>query len=1057
MRKSDGVVKAALLACELPIRAAKWFVQPASDDAKDAEVADFVSENLFGRMTITWDDFLRQALLMLPFGFMVFEKVFGPVDFQGREMVGWRKFAPRLPGSVLKWETESGNDGITQILPSGKNVSIPIEKLLIFTNQKEGDNWLGMALDLETDIPTPDGWKKMRDLEVGDRVFDEEGKIRYIVAVKNWKDRPSYKIKFSNGDEIIADENHKWNIEQGSRRVKKIVNTKEISKCVKLKNGKSEFNNWAIKLPKPVEYVEQKYLIDPYILGWWLSDGTSRCAEITSKDKETEKLLSGRGYEIKKKKEKRETADTYRLYGLQEQLRILKLLNNKHIPEEYKFGSVEQRLELVRGLMDGDGTVDRFGSCEFSVSSKIIAESFRDILASLGIKSTFNARRADKDDRRKLDIYRVHFTTDLQVFRLKRKIKKQKEITAKGKRIYIDSVEYAGKRDTKCIEVDSPSHIYLCGKTFIPTHNSVLRSAYRPWFFKKHIEKINAIAFERQGLGIPYAELPENYTERDRKRAEKLLKNIRANEQAYMIKPKGWDMGFIDMKAGTLKDPSVTIQRYNREILISVLAQFLDLGSGPYGSRALSADHSSTFHNNLTAIARQIRDVINKYAIKQLVDLNYTVSQYPTLEFSNIGLPRYGDVAKALAQLTQTGVIVPDSELEEHVRQLMEPEPEKPEEKPKDQPKQRDLRPDEDEKEMREMSEFVSWRELTFAEKKVNFRDIQRKMNQAEADLKATLGEILRKSVNELIRKMQIVLETPSSPVRRQKLKAMAVSYKGEYRKAILDTIRRLFEYGKMMSAHEMKKSPPATPAKAIQNMSKQADALTAVMSDGLLKAGKLSLLLGLSQTKSMTEILRKVSRAIKREMSSVLFNVPAIAVNGAINQGRRASFQAYQGDIYALQRSEILDSVTCNYCLSIDSRVFRKSDPFTRNDGMHSNCRGIWVEIMKEEREKPAITGIPASLRESFETINVFKPPRHPIIKKDSPAADFLRQQKLSKFEEESLEALEAEFVRLEEKEKRANEREAELEKKEAEQQRIGRSLDELNRTIKESLDDEK
>jgi len=72
MRKSDGVVKASLLACELPIRAANWYVEPASEDEKDKEVAEFVSQNLFEKMSITWDDFLRQCLLMLPFGFMVF-------------------------------------------------------------------------------------------------------------------------------------------------------------------------------------------------------------------------------------------------------------------------------------------------------------------------------------------------------------------------------------------------------------------------------------------------------------------------------------------------------------------------------------------------------------------------------------------------------------------------------------------------------------------------------------------------------------------------------------------------------------------------------------------------------------------------------------------------------------------------------------------------------------------------------------------------------------------------------------------------------------------------
>jgi len=668
MRKSDGVVKAALLACELPIRAANWYVEPASEDDMDKEVADFVTDCLFNQMTITWNDFLRQTLLMLPFGFMVFEKVFQVVEFDNKEMIGWKKFAPRLPQTILKWTTETGEDGITQQLGSGSNVSIPIEKLLVFTHDKEGDNWVGV---------------------------------------------------------------------------------------------------------------------------------------------------------------------------------------------------------------------------------------------------------------------------------------------------------------------------------------SILRNAYRSWFMKSHIEKINAIAFERQGLGIPYAKLPKNYSSADREEAETLLKNIRANEQAYIIEPEGWEVGFKDMKGNTVRDPDSSIRRYNREILISVLAQFLDLGAGNTGSRALSADHSTTFHNNLTAVASQVKDAINKYAIKQLVDLNFTVKKYPELRFSKIGVIEYEKIAKSLQSLSQIGLIKSDRKLEEYVRELMDlpemPDEEEEEEmdKPKEDPKQDELK-----EEKKEASEFISWRKLTFAENKINFYDIQRKMNDAEKELRKQLKEVLSKSSNDLIRQMQIVLETASSPERRRRLKEMSVKYQGQYKKEIFNSTKDLFEYGKMMAAHEMKKVSPATPANSLQNMSKSADGLTDMMADGLLKAGKLALLLGLQQNRSMTDVLGKVTRAVKKEVRNIAFNVPALSVSGAVNQGRRASFSVYDKDIYALQRSEILDNVTCNYCMSIDGRVFRKRDSFTHTDGIHSNCRGLWVEIMKAEEEKPVISGMPKTLRESFETVNVFKLPRNPIVKKTSPASDFLKSE---------------------------------------------------------------
>ena len=122
--------------------------------------------------------------------------------------------------------------------------------------------------------------------------------------------------------------------------------------------------------------------------------------------------------------------------------------------------------------------------------------------------------------------------------------------------------------------------------------------------------------------------------------------------------------------------------------------------------------------------------------------------------------------------------------------------------------------------------------------------------------------------------------------------------------------------------------------------------------------------------------------------------NASVLNISGAINQGRRSAFATYGNDIYALQRSEILDEVTCNYCMSIDSRIFRKNDSFTKTDSIHSNCRGLWVEILSEETDKPPITGMPQSLRDSFDAVNSFSPPKHPIVKKNMPAAEFLKQQ---------------------------------------------------------------
>lgn len=145
MRRSDGQVKAGLLALTLPIQSAHWDIQPVSGDNIDLEVAAFVRENLFEGMSISWGDFLRQVLLMLPFGFSVFEKVWELSD-----KYRWRKLAPRLPQSIAEWYADE-NGGLTKVVQrtwkDGKYEEIPLsaEKVLVFTHEKEGSNFQGVS------------------------------------------------------------------------------------------------------------------------------------------------------------------------------------------------------------------------------------------------------------------------------------------------------------------------------------------------------------------------------------------------------------------------------------------------------------------------------------------------------------------------------------------------------------------------------------------------------------------------------------------------------------------------------------------------------------------------------------------------------------------------------------------------------------------------------------------------------------------------------------------------------------------------------------------------
>ncbi|MBC7287892.1 MAG: DUF935 family protein, partial [Armatimonadetes bacterium] len=148
MLASDGQVQAVFLVITLPIQSTRWFVEPAADDARSRQVAEFIEYNLFEGMTSPWSIVLHHALLALFYGVSILEKVFEVRD--GR--VYWRKFAPRHPRTISRWENspDGGLAGLRQAGIDGqgryREVFIPIEKLLVFTWREEWENPQGRSI-----------------------------------------------------------------------------------------------------------------------------------------------------------------------------------------------------------------------------------------------------------------------------------------------------------------------------------------------------------------------------------------------------------------------------------------------------------------------------------------------------------------------------------------------------------------------------------------------------------------------------------------------------------------------------------------------------------------------------------------------------------------------------------------------------------------------------------------------------------------------------------------------------------------------------------------------
>lgn len=342
---------------------------------------------------------------------------------------------------------------------------------------------VGKALAIDTPIPTPDGFKTMLEMQIGDKVFDERGEVCNVIGVSEiFYNHDCYKLTFSDGAEIVADAEHLWKVQDHlfSKNIERTLTTEEIVANYKHHCKNKILNRYAIPVAKPLNLPEKKLPIDAYTLGYWIGDGSKSCAKLTlaeGDDEIVEKIKSA-GYGVTIKKGAGKYFLVYVVKDkrcLYRELRLAGLLNNKHIPEIYLRASYEQRLELLKGILDADGSISKEGVCHFTQFSEYLTEEVAELIKSLGFKvSVKHCRRGE---------FTIHFTAydDTPVFGLKRKYLKQ--IKAENGRPSITfrrritNVEKVASVPTKCIAVDSPSHLYLAGKNFIPTHNTQLMLA----------------------------------------------------------------------------------------------------------------------------------------------------------------------------------------------------------------------------------------------------------------------------------------------------------------------------------------------------------------------------------------------------------------------------------------------------------------------------------------------------------------------------------------------------------------------------------------------------
>jgi len=380
-----------------------------------------------------------------------------------------------------------------------------------------GETGAGKALPLDTKIPTPNGFRFMRDIKPGDYVLGRDGQPCLVVAESGIFDDLGWEFTFNDGSKIVSHNNHEWltfdhgeqiALSRGKITFKNggsIKTSEQIAKSIKV--GKR--NNHAIPLNEAIDIPTKELLINPYVLGLWLGDGHSLDARITTGDDEFKDAFIKAGYVHSKTYNNGSIANTYAFKGLRGQLTKLGLVGNKHIPHNYLWSSKAQRLALLQGLMDSDGTSSKDGNLEFYNTNLSLIQSFMTLVYSLGANCRLRSRVGKINGKAHKTIYAVSFTPHFPAFRLKRKLSRQSLNTRLNRFRYIVGVKQIKRVKTKCIEVSSKDHLFLAGEIMCPTHNSMLLNNMAIQMWIQGIDLENPLTMK--GCNVQYFSLEMPY------------------------------------------------------------------------------------------------------------------------------------------------------------------------------------------------------------------------------------------------------------------------------------------------------------------------------------------------------------------------------------------------------------------------------------------------------------------------------------------------------------------------------------------------------------------
>lgn len=392
----------------------------------------------------------------------------------------------KLQGDILNTVCRGGRKGKLYLRSAGSGV--------------------GKALLNNTKIPTTEGWKKVGDIKVGDFLFDRFGKPTKVLRVyPQEKPQQVYKIIFKSGRVAECSGDHLWSYysNKNNKNPNKLITTttREILDNPKgLKAPNSGMYHWSIPIIEPIQYPEKKYSVPPYIMGLILGDGsfryvkTQKTFSFSSTDEELVQAIQEQmGYSDYRKNSDSNYNWTFKsVYENHKNVWVEDILKdypslwqakseNKFIPEDYLFGSPQQRFDLLAGLLDTDGSIDERGRISFTTISPMLRDNLIELCESLGMICTYGIdKRVDKYTTG--ECYNVHIQAKkedkVRMFKLTRKLNiaykylTNNKQTERRDRDSIISIEPTDRyEDMTCFYVDNPEHLFIMNNCIV-THNT---------------------------------------------------------------------------------------------------------------------------------------------------------------------------------------------------------------------------------------------------------------------------------------------------------------------------------------------------------------------------------------------------------------------------------------------------------------------------------------------------------------------------------------------------------------------------------------------------------